>query len=154
MARRWPGMDMASILLVEGDILVRHPLAEYLRDCGYRVVEAASQHEAEAFLAGPDLRLDVIIADLSQAGGVSFAFVQAARAARPDLEVLLAGNVTGAAEQAARLCAEGGGLPRPYEHRLVEDRIRRALAERETRRREKEPEAFDSDPPGRLREAG
>jgi DNA-binding response OmpR family regulator len=33
-------MRAATVLIVEQDVLVRHPLAEYLRERGYRVVEA------------------------------------------------------------------------------------------------------------------
>ena len=35
------------VLLVEGDIIVRHPLAEYLRECGFTVFEASNGDEAE-----------------------------------------------------------------------------------------------------------
>lgn len=39
-------MTTASVLVVEHDVLVRHPLAKYLRECGYRVVEAITYDEA------------------------------------------------------------------------------------------------------------
>ena len=38
------------ILLVECDIVVRSPLAEYLRECGYRVLEAVNTIEARELL--------------------------------------------------------------------------------------------------------
>jgi CheY-like chemotaxis protein len=31
-----------TILVVEDDVLVRMPISQYLRDCGYRVIEAAN----------------------------------------------------------------------------------------------------------------
>ena len=37
-----------TILVVEDDVLVRMPIAQYLRDCGYRVIEAVSADEAMA----------------------------------------------------------------------------------------------------------
>ena len=38
------------VLLVEGDIIVRHPLAEYLRECGFTVFEASNGDEAKRAL--------------------------------------------------------------------------------------------------------
>ena len=38
------------ILVVENDVLIRMPLAEYLRERGYRVFEAADVAEAKAVL--------------------------------------------------------------------------------------------------------
>ena len=35
-----------TILLVEDEVLVRMPIAQYLRDCGYKVVEAVNADEA------------------------------------------------------------------------------------------------------------
>ena len=45
-----PSATIRTILVVEDEVLVRMPLAEYLRDCGYRVFEAASVAEAKAVL--------------------------------------------------------------------------------------------------------
>ena len=33
--------EMASILIVDGDVVSRHVISDYLRHCGYNVVEAA-----------------------------------------------------------------------------------------------------------------
>jgi len=48
--------------LVEGDILVRHPLAEYLRDCGFTVFEVANADEAKAALSAADFEVEVVLA--------------------------------------------------------------------------------------------
>jgi CheY-like chemotaxis protein len=40
--------DMQTVLVVEDEMMVRMPIAEYLRDCGYNVVEAADASEAIA----------------------------------------------------------------------------------------------------------
>ncbi len=34
--------DFGSVMVAQGDVLVRLSVARYLGDCGYRVVEAAS----------------------------------------------------------------------------------------------------------------
>jgi CheY-like chemotaxis protein len=40
----------STVLLVEGDVLIRTFVAEYLRECGYRAMEAANVDEALAVL--------------------------------------------------------------------------------------------------------
>jgi len=44
-----------TILLVEDEILTRTVIAEYLRECGYKVIEAASADEAIVVLLWPDI---------------------------------------------------------------------------------------------------
>jgi DNA-binding NtrC family response regulator len=39
--------SIQTILVVEDEVLIRLPLAEYLRDCGYRVFEASNVAEAK-----------------------------------------------------------------------------------------------------------
>jgi CheY-like chemotaxis protein len=45
-----PPTELETVLVVEDEILVRTAIAEYLRHCGYRVVEAASADEAMTVL--------------------------------------------------------------------------------------------------------
>ena len=55
------------ILVVENDVLIRMPLAEYLRECGYRVFEAADVAEAKAVL-NADTPVDLVFADANLPG--------------------------------------------------------------------------------------
>jgi DNA-binding response OmpR family regulator len=120
-------------LIVDGDILIRHPLAEYLRECGYRVVQAADLDEARRLLMRRrrSPAIDVVLADANAAGAENaFVFAGWIRANRPGVAVILAGNADAAAEKAGDLC-ENGPLGKPYDHHLVLDRIRRSLAARD-----------------------
>ena len=117
------------ILLVEGDIVARTPLAEYLRGCGFNVLEASSGDEAVALLSGVDRAIEAVLADMQTPGG-GFPLRQWIREHRPLVEVVLAGSVDQAVNQAGRLCNDGPALAKPYEHHLVLDHIRRALARR------------------------
>jgi DNA-binding response OmpR family regulator len=119
------------------DILVRHPLAEFLRECGYRVVEASNADEARQLLGGdlPSVDIDIVLADASGAGEVGFALAVWTRENHPGVEVILAGSVTGAAEKAGEICKEGPALTKPYDHKLVVERIHRLVAARDRRRR-------------------
>ena len=51
-----------TVLVVEGDVMARLGLAEYLRHCGYRVIEAASGAEAITLLsATPKIDIGVVL---------------------------------------------------------------------------------------------
>jgi CheY-like chemotaxis protein len=121
----------SSILIVDGDIISRHVIADYLRRCEYAVVEAANTDEALAALGEPTLSIDVILCDVSALGSRSgFELASWVRCNRPELEVRLAGGVEMAAQTAAELCESGPHLERPYEPTAVVDYIKRLRASR------------------------
>jgi DNA-binding response OmpR family regulator len=120
-----------SVLLVERDILVRHPVAEYLRECGFKIFEAADGEEAREALMTPDIHIDVALADMVTPGG-GFALQRWARDQNLKVEIILAGSLEKCVAHAGELChASGPALTKPYEHHLVLDQIRRAIAQRE-----------------------
>jgi CheY-like chemotaxis protein len=120
----------ASVLIVDGDIVSRHVIADYLRHCGYSVVEAAGTAEAFVALGEETLEIDVILCDVSALGSQSgFELANWVRANRPELEVRLAGGAEMAAQTAAELC-ESGPIGRPYDPDAVVDYINRLRASR------------------------
>jgi CheY-like chemotaxis protein len=122
-----------TVLVVEDEVLVRVVIAEYLRDCGFKVVEAASADEALAVLKHAALKIDVVFSNIEMPGSLDgFALAQWIRANRPDTEVILAGSPARAANAAGELCEEGPHLAKPYEPQAVLDRIRRLLAGRKS----------------------
>ena len=122
------------LLVADSDVLVRHAIADYLRRCGYVVIEAASFEEAHAVLAAPQATPDLVLSDVELAGGGN-GFTLRSLAARewPHIEVILAGTVEAAARTAGDLCERGPHLARPHDPQLVLERIRRALASRQRR---------------------
>jgi DNA-binding response OmpR family regulator len=122
------GMDVHCILIVESDVLIRHPLAEYLRDCGYRVIEATDGREARTFLA--EAKVDIVLANVNAPKESGFTLATWIRANYSTVEVILVGTVATAVEKAGDLCAEGPTPASPYDHKLVHDRIRQLLAGR------------------------
>ena len=120
-------------MLVERDIIVRSPLAEYLRECGYRVLEAVTTAEARELLgAADDISLVLAESDVPEDGG--FVLRAWIRENYPDIEVILAGSVTKAAEKAGDICRDGPALSKPYHHQFVLNTIRRLLATRDRTR--------------------
>jgi CheY-like chemotaxis protein len=57
-----------AVMIVDADILSRHAIADYLRRCGYVVVEAVSTNEAIIALGDPSLAIDIILCDVEAVG--------------------------------------------------------------------------------------
>ena len=118
-------MSETCILIVEPDVLVLNPLAEYLRGCGYKVLEAFNANEARQILATASISVQIVLADVDAAGNEGFALAREIRTNYPTIDVILAGTIAKAAEKAGDLCEEGPDLAKPYDHRLLLDHIRR-----------------------------
>jgi len=123
-----------TILLVEDEVLVRMPIAQYLRDCGYKVIEAVNADEAITVLLHKETVVDLVFSDIEMPGAVDgFGLAKWIREHRPGLDVLLAGTVPRAVENAKELC-EQGPVPKPYDAQIVHNHIKRLLAARKTGR--------------------
>jgi DNA-binding NtrC family response regulator len=121
-----------TILLVEDEVLVRVPIAQYLRDCGYRVIEAVNAEEAMTVLLHEETVVDIVFSDIEMPGAVDgFGLAKWIRENRPGLDVLLAGTINRTVENAKQLCAEGS-VPKPYDAQIVHNHIKRLLAARKT----------------------
>jgi DNA-binding NtrC family response regulator len=119
-----------TILVVEDDVLVRIPIAQYLRDCGYKVIEAVSADEAMKVLLHREIVVDVVFSDIEMPGSTDgFGLAKWIREHRPGLDVVLAGTLPRTVECAKELCEEGT-VPKPYEAQAVHNHIRRLLAAR------------------------
>ena len=98
-----------TILMADEDVIVRLAIADYLRGCGFQVLEAASSQEAKAILQTAQ-RVDVLFSDAQLAGPESgFALAQWLRRNRPDVEIVLQVSVSGKAAAAFALCCPPDG---------------------------------------------
>jgi DNA-binding response OmpR family regulator len=122
-----------TILVVEDEVLIRLVIAEYLRDCGYKVHEAAHADEAVLVLQSPDVTIDIVFSDVAMPGSMDgFGLARWIRANRPEIQVVLTSGIDRSAEVAGMLCEAGPLLAKPYEPQGVVDRIKllRARADR------------------------
>lgn len=120
-----------TVLLVEDEVIARMMLAEYLRDCGYKVIEAAHTDEALVVLQHTEIEVGVVLCGISKTGSAGgFALSQWIRSSRPWRQVILAGNHERSADAADELCQAGPMLSKPYEPKVVLDRIKLLLATR------------------------
>jgi DNA-binding NtrC family response regulator len=121
-----------TVLVVDDEVLVRMVIADYLRDCGYRVIEAASTEEAMQVIEQDDEGVVNIVLSGVEIPGEhgGFALARWIRRRRPACKVVLASAPARVAQAAGELCEEGPMLAKPYDPQLVVERIRRLLAGR------------------------
>jgi CheY-like chemotaxis protein len=123
-----------TVLVVDDEVLVRMAVAQQLRECGYRVVEAADADEAVIVLQHRTITMDVVVTDVEMAGSMDgFGLGAWIRQHCPAVKVILAGSESRAVKAAMELCTSG---PRPgrYEPHNLLDYIRRLKATRAIRR--------------------
>ncbi len=120
-----------TLLVVEDEILIRLAICSYLRECGFKVIEAANGDEALIVLQASDMKVDMVLSDVEMPGTMDgFGLAQWLRAHQPGTPIMLVGSPSKAVDAAADLCESGPMLAKPYEPQILLDRIRRALSER------------------------
>jgi DNA-binding response OmpR family regulator len=117
------------IVVADSEVLVRNAIADYLRHCGYRVIEAANSDEALTVLKSDDTPVEAVLCDAEVAGELSaFELRVWIRENRPQVQIVLAGNIDAAAKAAGQMCDKGPHLKRPYDAEAVANHIRIMLA--------------------------
>jgi CheY-like chemotaxis protein len=87
---RTPEKRRVTILIVEDEYFLRETVAEYLRDCGWNVVEAASGEDALLHL-GEAPEIDVVFTDIRLGGRLNgWDLGEAFRREQPGLAVMYA----------------------------------------------------------------
>jgi CheY-like chemotaxis protein len=120
-------LNPPTVLVVDDDLLVREPIADYLREVGYAVLEAGDAHEAIDELDHAE-HVDLVFSDVRMPGeldGVGLA--RWLRAHRPDVAVLLTSGYDGSGWQGGDLGREVRLLQKPYTQDQVLRHIRRLL---------------------------
>jgi CheY-like chemotaxis protein len=118
--------SVETVLVVEHEVMARLTISEYLRRCGYRVIEASSGEEAITVLSSNDITVEVVFSTTELGEGMNgFALSKWVREHKIGIEVILAGSAEKAAHEAGGLCQEGPHLKKPYEPSQVLDWIKR-----------------------------
>lgn len=136
MASRKPSKKMATVLLVEADVLVRFALADHLRACEITVVEAVHADDAKAVLvAGPEIT--ILLSDTQLAGeGSGFVLAQWVRRHRPSIETILTGSIASKAQAASDILARMPGCVPNGDTATLTAKLNAMLAERKRRLRQ------------------
>jgi DNA-binding response OmpR family regulator len=125
------GPDTITVMVVEPDVLVRMVVAEYLRECGYKVIEGMSAEDVWAVLNN-GTPIDVILANVQLGGGGDgFALARRVREHRPAIDIILTSSAAKVADKAGELC-DDGPLETPYHPQEVLRRIHLLREQRRT----------------------
>jgi two-component system, response regulator PdtaR len=113
-------------LLVEDDVVIRGPLAEYLRRRGYAIVEAASAAEAIAVFAAR-VPVDLVVSDIQMPGAMDgLGLARWLRRHHPEVRIAL---TSGAGNDARAASLAEIFLAKPYQAAEVAVQVGRLLAE-------------------------
>jgi CheY-like chemotaxis protein len=116
-----------TILFVEDEALVRMDMAEFLRECGYRVHEAADANEAVQALESK-FAVDLVFTDINLPEGMDgLELAEWVFNNRPGVRVLV---TSGGAPKSDIPRTVEPVLVKPYTGRDLLDRIRQALEKR------------------------
>jgi CheY-like chemotaxis protein len=116
-----------TVLVVEDDIMVRMPIAEYLRDCGYTVLEAGDAAEAIATVdaARP---ISLVFSDVRMPGSMDgFALARWLRSHYPTIPVLLTSGYNTSRSPSAEMAQDVKLIEKPYSQAHVARRIQALL---------------------------
>jgi DNA-binding NtrC family response regulator len=113
---------MHTVLVVEDEMMVRMPIAEYLRDCGYNVVEAGNANEAIAVMDS-DGPVSLVFSDVRMPGKMDgFALAEWFRSHYPSVPVLLTSGYGGRTMPTASIVG-AKFIEKPYSQTQVARRI-------------------------------
>jgi DNA-binding response OmpR family regulator len=117
------------VMVVEPEVLIRMSIADFLRECGYKVIEGVTAEDVETVLHS-DVPLNVVFAEVKLRGKIDgFTLARTLRQTHPHLDVILTSGVSAAAEKSADLCEEGP-MKKPYRAADVATRIQKLLERR------------------------
>lgn len=127
LAFSYPQERAPAILVAEDEVLIRFVIADYLRECGFQVIEASSGDEAVSILAS-SVSVDLVFTDVQMPGSRDgFELAHWVRANRPGVPVLLTSGDAKKAATAKQLCENGPFFAKPYEVAQVVAQIRQHL---------------------------
>jgi CheY-like chemotaxis protein len=115
--------DTYTVLVVEDEVMVRMPIAEYLRDCGYNVLEAGNASEAIATVdaEGP---ISLVFSDIRMPGKMDgVALAEWFQLHYPSVPVLLTSGYNGGRPVASGPMFRNRFIEKPYSQTQVERRI-------------------------------
>lgn len=118
------------VLVVEDEMMIRFGVTTYLRDCGFKVVEATSGEEAQALiLAG--LEVDLIFSDINMPGMDGIALARWLAENNVTAPLVLTSGLQASIEAAQAACENVSVfVSKPYAETKLVEQFRAILAAR------------------------
>ena len=121
--------NLTTIMVLEPDVIVRAEISDFLRECGYRVIEGVDAKDVREIIQS-GTRIDVLLAEVHLTGDSSgFELAQELRQTRPEIAVILVSSINNVVEKASDLCGRGP-LKKPYRPEEILRRIQVLLERR------------------------
>jgi DNA-binding response OmpR family regulator len=121
--------DGLTVMVVEPDVVVRMAIAEFLRECGYKVIETGLAEDVLTVLQS-GAGLDIVFTEVKLPGAIDgFTLARDLRQTHPEIDVILASGIQSAAEKSEDLC-DDGPIQKPYHPQTVVGRINLLLERR------------------------
>lgn len=123
-----------KLLVVEDEVLLRAALAEYLRECGFKVYEAGNGAEAIILLKSRKILVDLILSDVDMPEVDGFALSQWVHKYRPDMPIVLLSGDRKKSDVAKNLCENEPFFAKPYDLKKVVGYVRSAITAKAKKR--------------------
>ncbi len=112
-----------TVLVVEDETIVRMPIVEYLRDCGYNVLEAADASEAMAAMDSEEI-VSLVFSDIRMPGNMDgFGLAEWFSSNYPAVPVLLTSGYSGGRNAPPARGGCGSFIAKPYSQNQVAQQI-------------------------------
>lgn len=123
---------MTTVMIIEPDVLIRAPISESLRACGYRVIEGVSAMDLWEVIESNTI-VNIVMVDARLPGGVNgFGLAHQLRQTHEGIDVILTSGFADAAEKSIQLC-ERGPMKGTYRRQDVARQIHLLLDRRRAR---------------------
>ena len=117
-----------TLLIVEGEILIRLALSNYLQDCGYKVLEASTGDEAVLIIEQGGVTIDLVFSDVRMPGSMDgFGLARWIRENRSGLSIILTSGDEKKTSAAKELCENEPFMAKPYDLKMVVAKIRATI---------------------------
>jgi DNA-binding response OmpR family regulator len=117
------------VMVLEPEVLLRMSIADFLRECGYKVIESPVSDDLWSVI-GAAKRLDVVFTEVRLAeDGDGFELAKRLRQDHPGIDVVLTSSAPSAAKKSKELC-EHGPMKKPYRSEDVAARVKALLNRR------------------------
>jgi CheY-like chemotaxis protein len=123
-----------TLLVVEDEVLLRAALAEYLRECGFKVYEAGNGADAITLLKSRKIIVDLILSDVEMPEVDGFALSQWVHKFRPDTPIVLLSGDRKKSDAAKDLCENEPFFAKPYDLNKVVGYVRNAISAKAKKR--------------------
>jgi len=122
--------NLPTIMVLEPDAIVRHAISEFLRDCGYRVIEGVDADDLRTALHA-NAAIAVVLAEVRLKGSTTgFELAHGLRQTRPEIAVILVSSIDNVVEKASDLCGRSP-VKKPYHHDEILRRVRMLVERRD-----------------------